>query len=52
MKDKEHQIKSLEKTKENENLINLCSELKIEVNRLENNLSMAQNYIEEVNKIN
>ena len=38
--------------KENENLINLCSELKIEVNRLENNLSMAQNYIEEVNKIN
>ena len=37
--------------KENENLIKLCSQLKIEVNRLENNLAMAQNYIEEANKM-
>ena len=35
--------------KDKENLIKLCSQLKIEVNRLENNLSMAQNVIEEAN---
>ena len=38
--------------KDNENLIKLCSQLKIEVNRLENSLSIAQNYIEEANKLN
>ena len=43
---------NLKLKKENENLIKLCSELKIEVNRLENNLAMAQNYIEEANKMN
>ena len=32
------------------NLINLCTELKIEINRLENNLSMAKEIIEENNK--
>ena len=35
-----------------ENLIKLCSDLKIEVNRLENNLSIAQNYIDEANNLN
>ncbi len=38
--------------KEKENLIKLCSQLKIEVNRLENNLSIAQNVIEEANNMN
>ena len=38
--------------KEKENLIKLCSKLKIEVNRLENNLSIAQNVIEEATNMN
>jgi DNA repair exonuclease SbcCD ATPase subunit len=52
-KNKIEQIKKENKKlkEEKKNLIKLCTELKIEINRLENNLSMAKEIIEENDKI-
>ena len=46
-------VKEIRKIKEEKNnLIKLCTQLKIEINRLENNLSMAQQVIEGEKRFN
>ena len=53
-KNKIEQIKKENKKlkEDKKNLIKLCTEFKIEINRLENNLSMAKEIIEENDKMN